>query len=64
MKTVGDLLKTLQTLDPNTPVLSVDTRSGVVEEASFGVSTFNEGDDEYGVEGIEIGAPVFNIYLG
>lgn len=64
MQTVKDLLNALQSVDPATPVLVCDTRSGVVEEASFGVSEFDEGDEDYGVEDIAEGTPVFKIYLG
>ena len=63
MKTVKDLREALERIPDSTPIITVDTRSGVVEEASFSFTEFNEGDDEYGVE-LPIGTPVFAIYLG
>ena len=64
MKTVGDLLQMLEGLDRNMPVIAVDTRSGVVEHVSFGAGTFRSGDNEYGVEDIAVGTPIFNVYMG
>lgn len=63
MHTVGELREELAELPADMPVVVCDTRSGIVEEASFGEGEFSEGDAEGGVV-LPIGTAVFNVYLG
>jgi len=63
METVGKLRAYLEGVPDDTPVVSSDTRSGVIDEVTFGMSQFDEGDDDYGVD-LPIGTKVFVMYIG
>ncbi len=65
MKTVAQFIETLSKLDPNLPVVVIDTRSGVVDEPSVHSepTEWSEQDNDYGIE-LPVGTLVAAIYLG